>query len=83
MRLGMMKAGSELALLRPSMTAPKGCSSTISNVLSSLAVISLAAAIMRKPVRSRCAQRLIDATQSAAVTGLPSWNFSPSRKVKR
>jgi hypothetical protein len=33
------------------------------------------------PIASREAQRLIEAMQSSAVTGAPSWNFRPSRKV--
>ncbi|CKS91924.1 Uncharacterised protein [Mycobacterium tuberculosis] len=31
---------------------------------------------------SRLAQRLMEATTSSLVTGLPSWNSRPSRSVK-
>ena len=38
---------------------------------------------MRTPNGSRFDQRLIEATQSIARTFSPSWNTSPSRRVKR
>ena len=38
---------------------------------------------MRRPNGSRFDQRLIEATQSIARTFSPSWNTSPSRRVKR
>ncbi len=34
------------------------------------------------PIASRLPQRAIEATTSSPVTGLPSWNSSPSRSVK-
>ena len=35
----------------------------------------------RRPTASRAPQRRSEATQSSAVTGWPSWNLRPSRKV--
>ena len=52
------------------------------NVFLSTGVILLSAAIINRPTASLAPQRLIEATQSSAVTGWPSWNFSPSRSVK-
>ncbi|MNN32616.1 hypothetical protein D3C81_1463390 [compost metagenome] len=37
---------------------------------------------MRWPSTSRLPQRVSDAITSCAVTGVPSWNFSPGRSVK-
>ena len=43
---------------------------------------ALANDIIFCPIASLGAQRLSDATQSSAVTGRPSWNLRPSRRVK-
>ena len=36
---------------------------------------------MARPIESRAPQRCSEATQSAAVTALPSWNLRPGRSV--
>src|SRR6266851_2783260 len=46
------------------------------------ALASSARAISAVPIGSRWPQRLIVAAQSRANTGLPSWNLSPSRRVR-
>ena len=50
-------------------------------VLSSTATISSERWITRFSSGSRCPPRWIEATQSRASTGVPSWNFNPSRSV--
>ena len=51
-------------------------------VLASGADSSVTTPISFWPIESLAPQRLIEATQSSAVTGLPSCHSSPSRKVK-
>ena len=51
-------------------------------VLASGAERSVTTPISFWPIESLAPQRLIEATQSSAVTGLPSCHSSPSRKVK-
>ena len=52
-------------------------------VLSSGAESSSVTAISACPKLSRLPQRCRLATQSRASTGVPSWNFNPSRNVSR
>ena len=51
-------------------------------VLASGALKSLTTLISFWPMESRAAQRLIEATQSSPVTGLPLCHSRPSRRVK-
>ena len=81
-RLGMMNGTSEEGLPSDSSTRPYGSLSVKVKVLASTAFSSLVKDISFCPIASFGAQRLSDATQSSAVTGWPSWNKSPSRKVK-
>jgi hypothetical protein len=46
----------------------------MTKVLASRMRISFVAASSRRPMESRWPQRLIEATASSAVTGVPSWN---------
>ena len=82
-RAGMMKDGLAEGLPSASSTRPNGVSRSMVNVFASTGAILLTAAIISRPsAESRAPQRLSEATQSSAVTAAPSWNFSPSRKVK-
>ncbi len=69
-------------LPRASITKANGRSSSSTKRLSSSTRKSRAASIILPPSGSRLAQRRIEATQSAAVTGVPSLHFSPSRSRK-
>ena len=51
-------------------------------VLASGAASSVTKPISFWPIVSRAPQRLSEATQSSAVTGLPSCHSRPSRRVK-
>ncbi len=64
------------------MVSPYGSLSLRTNVLSPVASSEAVRAITFCPAASLTAQRLIDATASAARTGLPSCHLSPSRRVK-
>ena len=77
----MMNNGLAEGLPSASSTRPKGVSRSIVNVFLSTGTILFSDAVISRPTWSRPPQRLIDATQSSAVTGVPSWNFSPSRSV--
>ena len=80
-RAGMMKDGLADGLPSASSTRPNGVSSSITNVFLSVDAILDSEAIRSRPIASLAPQRLIDATQSSAVTGWPSWNLRPSRSV--
>jgi hypothetical protein len=82
MRAGMMNDGLADGLPRASSTRPNGCSSSMTNVFASTGAILPMAAIMSRPTASLAPQRRSEATQSSAVTAVPSWNFRPSRSVK-
>jgi len=69
-------------LLSACNTTPVGCVSTSWKVLASTALASASLAQRIWPTESRTAQRLSDASTSSVVTGWPSWNSSPSRRVK-
>ena len=58
-----------------------GCLTRMVKVLSSVARHSSTTEASTCPKESRAAQRFRLATQSAARTGVPSWNESPSRSV--
>ncbi len=78
----MMKGGTGEGFASSSSTWPKGFAKRMTTCLSELASIAATCAIIVRPAPSFAAQRLSDATQSSAVTGLPSCHFSPSRRVK-
>ena len=81
-RLGMMKGGMPEGLDKASSTRPKGSLSVSVKLLSPVTANSAPAAIKAWPRVSFLAQRWIDATQSSALTGVPSLNFRPGRSVK-
>ena len=81
-RSGMTTGGKPDGLASASSTMPNGCFSVSLNVFASITAHSAPAARMAPPKVSRDAQRWIDATASAGVTGLPSENFRPGRSVK-
>ena len=62
-------------------TRPVGALSTIRNVFASTTGMSFTNDIIFCPIASLAPQRLIDATQSSAVTGAPSCQSKPSRNV--
>jgi len=72
LELGLPSAGSR---------SPVGSLSLISIVRASLASTATTKVMSFWPTASRAAQRLIEATQSSAVTGWPSCHFKPSRSV--
>jgi hypothetical protein len=82
MRLGIMNGTFDDGLPSESITRPYGSLSAMVKVLSFTAFISATNSIIFWPIASRAAQRLIEATQSSPVTGLPSCHSSPSRRVK-
>ena len=61
---------------------PVGSFSTSWKVLGSSAFRSATLVHRIWPSESRTAQRFSEATTSSLVTGCPSWNSSPSRRVK-
>ena len=81
-RLGIMNGTFDDGLPSVSSTRPYGSLSVRVNVLSSVALSSATKSISFWPIGSRAPQRLSEATQSSAVTGLPSCHSRPSRKVK-
>ncbi|MNT03359.1 hypothetical protein D3C72_1378890 [compost metagenome] len=78
----MMNGGMPDGLDKASSTRPKGSLSVSVKLLSPVAANSAPAAIMAWPSVSFFAQRCSDAMQSSAVTGVPSLNFRPGRRVK-
>ena len=80
--LGIMKGTFELGLPSESSTRPYGSLSSMVKVLASTALKSLTKSMSFWAMVSRLPQRLSEATQSSAVTGLPSCHASPSRRVK-
>src|ERR1035437_4840875 len=82
-RSGMITGGYADGLDKPSSTRPKGSFSVSVKVRASTAFHSAAEmAVMARPMLSRAVQRCMEATVSAAVTGLPSENLRPDRNVK-
>ena len=76
---GIMKQSGVVQLDSAVITRPNGSFSVSTMVLSSLAERSLTRAMIAWPPELRTAQRRIEATQSAAVTGVSSCQPSPSR----
>ena len=81
-RLGIMNGTLELGLPSAGSRSPVGSLSLISIVLASVAATAATKVMSFWPTTSRAAQRLIEATQSSAVTGWPSCHLRPSRRVK-
>ena len=80
-RFGIMNGTFELGFPRAEMTSPVGSLSTMRKVFGLTTWSSFTKDIIFWPIESFAAQRLMDATQSSAVTGLPSCQRSPSRSV--
>ena len=80
-RLGIMNGTFDDGLPSPVSTSPVGALSTMRNVFASTTGMSLTKDIIFWPIASFAPQRLIDATQSSAVTGVPSCHSRPSRSV--
>ena len=80
-RFGIMNGTFELGLPRAGRTRPVCSFSRMRKVLASTTTRSFTKDIIFCPIVSFWAQRLIEATQSSAVTGLPSCQTSPSRSV--
>ena len=82
MRLGIMKGTLDETLPSASSTRPNGC---LEHDREGLGVDRLqlrrSSFISSWPEASRAPQRLIEAMQSSAVTGVPSLHTSPSRSV--
>ncbi len=81
-RLGMMNSGTDADLARAFSIMAKGSLSTMRNVRSSTAVISLVDLPNRPPSASLSVKRLIEGSTSAVVTGWPSCHLRPSRSLK-
>ncbi|MNR04084.1 hypothetical protein D3C85_1200130 [compost metagenome] len=81
-RSGIMKAGMALGLAKARTARSVASEKRMTKVLSSTASIPDIIEAIIWPILSCDAQRLIDATQSADVTGLPSCHLSPSRRMK-
>jgi hypothetical protein len=81
-RLGMMNGTFTLGLPNACSIIPNGSRSRMRKVRASTASIASLAAISFCPRASRLPQRASEAITSSLVTGLPSWNSSPSRSVK-
>jgi hypothetical protein len=80
-RLGIMNGVFDDGLPSPASTSPVGEERTIRKVLAFTTGMSLTKVRSFWPIVSLAPQRLIEATQSSAVTGLPSCQSKPSRKV--
>src|SRR5215831_19577933 len=80
-RLGIMNGAADEGLPRPSRTSPVGALRLMRKVLASTTEKSLTKDIIFCPIASLAPQRLIDATQSSEVTGVPSCQSRPSRSV--
>ena len=80
-RFGIMNGTFELGLPSAPSTRPVGSLRTILNVFGFTACMSFTKPISFWPIESFADQRLMDATQSSAVTGLPSCHTRPSRSV--
>ena len=78
---GIITGSGALGLPSTSSSNGNGCFSTSLKVLASVAASWSVSAISILPSGSRTDQRLSEATQSSAVTGLPSCHLRPSRSV--
>ena len=81
-RAGIMTQGLAEALPSDSRTRPKGVSSSRTKVFLSTDASLPSDFAMSCPTASRAANRLMESTQSSAVTGWPSCHLSPSRRMK-
>jgi len=80
-RFGIMNGTFDDGLPSADSTRPVGSLSTMRSALGLTLAISLTNPIIFWPIESLAAQRLMEATQSSAVTGLPSCQTSPSRRI--
>ena len=80
-RLGIMNGTFELGLPSADSTRPVGSLRTMRNVFGLTTTRSPTKVMSFCPIESFAAQRLIEATQSSAVTGAPSCQRRPSRRV--
>ncbi len=78
---GIITGNGALGLPSTSSSSGKGCFSTSFRVLASEASSEAVSAISILPSGSRIAQRLSEATQSSAVTRLPSCHLRSSRST--
>jgi hypothetical protein len=78
----MMKGARLDTFAMASISSGNGSFKRIEKCLSSPPFISSTTVASVSPSASRAIQRLSEAVQSAPRTGCPSWNLSPSRKVK-
>ncbi len=83
MRSGITNSALAVGRASASVTRPKGRESRMVKVFSSTTSIAAVAEASARPAMSRCDQRRMEATASAARTGCPSWKARPSRRVKR
>ena len=81
-RLGIMKGTFDDGLPSAKIKRPVGSLSLMVKVFAPWAAIASTKDMIFWPSVSLAAQRLIEAMQSSAVTGLPSCHTSPSRRVK-
>ena len=81
-RSGSMKGTGAFGLPSTSSTSGNGSLRVSTNVRASFTSSDWVEAISRRPMASRGAQRLREATQSVAVTGPPSCQRKPSRSWK-
>ncbi len=81
-RAGIITGSGALGLPSTSRSSGNGCFSTNLMVFGFVASSVSVSAISILPSGSRTDQRLSEATQSSAVTGLPSCHFRPSRSTK-
>ena len=80
-RLGIMNGTLELGLPSADRTRPVCSLRTMRNVRGSTTAISFTKLMSFCPIESFAPQRLIEAAQSSAVTGVPSCQARPSRRV--
>ena len=81
-RSGIITGSGALGLPSTSSISGKGCFSAMRKLRASVASIDAVAASSMRPSGSRGAQRRSERTHSAAVTGAPSCQASPSRRRK-
>ena len=80
-RLGIMNGAADDGLPSAPTINPVGDVRLMRKVLESMIAKSLTKLIIFWPIASLAPQRWIDATQSSAVTGVPSCHSNPSRSV--
>ncbi|MCY1365621.1 hypothetical protein D9M68_796370 [compost metagenome] len=74
-----MNAGTGDGFASNSSTCPNGFDKVMTSSLSEVALMEATCSIITRPAPSLAPQRFNDATQSSAVTGVPSCHSKPSR----